>query len=209
MTREEFLGELERHLSCLQKDERDNAVAYYKEYLDEAGSEYEAEALMHLGSPESVAKRIIAEAGIPGGELPKPGSSMQYESLYRGEKIAVPEDKTPLHPGRVALTVAVMVVSFPLWITLFSIWLSFAVAQAVILAVFCFVGIAGPCQGIGQLIGGVASLGLYHIGCGLFCIGFLLLLSKPLDWLVKKSWQLLKKGFMCCVNGLLGKEAKA
>ncbi len=208
MTRDEFLGALERELAGLHHDERESALSYYREYLDEAGTENEADALEQLGSPESVAKRIIAEAGVSNEGMQRPQSGLDYGAIYRGEPL--PETESVSVPaGRVALAVVVMVMTSPLWITLFSLWLAFTVAQAAVLAALCFTGIAAPFQGIHELVQGMTSYGLFDLGCGLFCIGLVILLSRPLDFLVKKGWGLLKKGFLVCLNALLGKENKA
>lgn len=58
MNREHFLRELEYLLSDMAEDERETALEYYRDYLDEAGPEREAEILEHLGSPEKVAAEI-------------------------------------------------------------------------------------------------------------------------------------------------------
>ena len=62
MTSSEFLGALEQQLFVLTPDERESALSYYREYLEEAGTDERA-AIEALGSPQSVAERIIREIG--------------------------------------------------------------------------------------------------------------------------------------------------
>lgn len=62
MTSTEFLGALESSLYSLTPEERESALSYYREYLEEAGAD-EAAAIRALGSPQSVAERIIREIG--------------------------------------------------------------------------------------------------------------------------------------------------
>lgn len=58
MTKEEFLIRLKKKLSAIPKDEADEAIKYYEEYLSEA--ENIEEAIKDLGTPENVSAKIIA-----------------------------------------------------------------------------------------------------------------------------------------------------
>lgn len=60
MTREEFLKRLEDGLAYVVWDERENALQYYAEYIDDAGPEHEADALKELGDPDKLAADIRA-----------------------------------------------------------------------------------------------------------------------------------------------------
>lgn len=60
MNRVEFMGQLERLLYNLPDEERQDALAYYNDYFDEAGNEHEPEVLRELGSPGRVAAMIRA-----------------------------------------------------------------------------------------------------------------------------------------------------
>ncbi len=206
MTREEFLHALEQHLSCLQPEERQNAMAYYQEYLEEAGSEHEAEALEHLGSPESVAKRIIAETGT--AELPRGSAVPQYHFPTMGEMPAK-NAESPTSAGRIVLTVVVLVLTSPIWLTVWSLWLALVVSLGAILVSFCAVAVAAPIQAVLEFCRGMAVYGLYDLGCGLLFIGLVMLLQRPIHFLIRQSTVLLKKGFLLCVNSLLGKGDKA
>lgn len=62
MTREEFLQALRDKLAALPIEERDDAVKYYSEYLDEAGAENEQQAIDELGDIQRVANVIIANS---------------------------------------------------------------------------------------------------------------------------------------------------
>lgn len=65
MTREEFLSQLEIGLSGVAPEEKDNAMQYYREYLDDAGFENEMTVLQELGDPSKLAADIkaVSEAG--------------------------------------------------------------------------------------------------------------------------------------------------
>ena len=63
MTRNEFLTALRGRLSALPKEEQDAALKYYEEYFDEAESE--EDAARQLGSPDSIAEKILADYAPP------------------------------------------------------------------------------------------------------------------------------------------------
>ena len=58
MTKEQFLFQLEQLLLDLPQEEREEAIAYYREYFNDAGSEDEASIIEELGTPEKVAASI-------------------------------------------------------------------------------------------------------------------------------------------------------
>lgn len=59
MDKEYFLRELEFLLSDIAEEERQEALEYYRDYLEEAGPLQEQEVLRKLGRPEKVAAQII------------------------------------------------------------------------------------------------------------------------------------------------------
>jgi len=61
MTKTAFLAELHRRLSVMPLAEAEAAIAYYDEYLSEAGPENEAAAIADLGSPAQVATGILGD----------------------------------------------------------------------------------------------------------------------------------------------------
>ncbi|MDF2511736.1 MAG: hypothetical protein K0S04_1602 [Herbinix sp.] len=61
MTRLEFMKELESLLLDIPLDERNEALAYYNGYFDDAGEEQEEEIVKELGSPQKVAALIKAD----------------------------------------------------------------------------------------------------------------------------------------------------
>lgn len=61
MNRIEFLKELEDLLQGISVEERQDALAFYQNYFDDAGYENEAEVIRELGSPEKVAAIILTD----------------------------------------------------------------------------------------------------------------------------------------------------
>lgn len=61
MNRMEFIKELEYLLQDVPEEEREDAVGYYRDYLEEAGDEGEEQAILEFGSPERVAAIIRSD----------------------------------------------------------------------------------------------------------------------------------------------------
>ena len=76
MTRQEFMTALRDKLILLSPEEREDAVQFYEEYFDEAGTENEQAVLAELGSPEALAEKILSGEGkiVPKGQRSR-GSS--------------------------------------------------------------------------------------------------------------------------------------
>lgn len=62
MNRKTFIEKLAYLLQDIEDIEREEAIQYYEDYFDEAGSENEAQVINELGSPERVA--AIIKAGL-------------------------------------------------------------------------------------------------------------------------------------------------
>lgn len=61
MRKDEFLKQLEYLLQDIPDADKEEAVAYYRDYLEEAGSENEEQVIEEFGSPERVAAIIRAD----------------------------------------------------------------------------------------------------------------------------------------------------
>ena len=58
MSKNEFLDRLFELLSDISPDEREEALTYYREYIEDAGLENEEAILEEIGTPEEVASEI-------------------------------------------------------------------------------------------------------------------------------------------------------
>ena len=61
MSRREFMEELKKLLSGISDEEKDEALKYYEDYFEEAGSGNEEQVIQELGSPQKVAAMIKAD----------------------------------------------------------------------------------------------------------------------------------------------------
>lgn len=89
MRKEEFLERLDYLLSDLPEDERQEAMKYYRDYLEEAGPEHEEEVTSHFGSPEKVAAEI--RAGLAGNEESGEFTERGYQDERFREDYHVPD----------------------------------------------------------------------------------------------------------------------
>lgn len=64
MRKEEFLERLEMLLSDISEEEREEAMAFYRSYFDDAGVGNEARIIAELESPENVAETIKRDLGM-------------------------------------------------------------------------------------------------------------------------------------------------
>lgn len=85
MRKEEFLKQLEYLLQDVPDADKEEAMAYYRDYLEEAGSENEEQVIEEFGSPERVAAIIRADVT---GNL-KDGGSFT-EKGYEDERFRDP-----------------------------------------------------------------------------------------------------------------------
>ena len=65
MSRAEYMEQLAYLLQDVSEQEREEALAWYEAYFDEAGPEQEAKVIQELGSPEKIAAMI--KDGLNGG----------------------------------------------------------------------------------------------------------------------------------------------
>ncbi|WP_434309284.1 DUF1700 domain-containing protein [Hominifimenecus sp. rT4P-3] len=91
MTKEDFLKELEYMLQDLAEEEREEALQYYRDYLEDAGPEEEGAVLQELGSPARVAAMI--KAGLDGSEQGEFSESGYGDPRYDGPVYPVEERK--------------------------------------------------------------------------------------------------------------------
>lgn len=90
MDRTQFMKELEKLLCDISEGERQEALAYYNSYFDEAGPEMEASVIRELGSPGKVAaiiKADLEESNDAYAQYTENG----YEDLRENAESFVPE----------------------------------------------------------------------------------------------------------------------
>lgn len=184
MNRQEFIKILNDSLSSMPADERENAVNYYEEFLNEA--EDDEAAISKLGDPKSIAQQIIRESGTS-GEAPKQTGNV-------GE---VMKEKMK-DPMNLTLLILVVIFSAPLWMGLLGAAFGIVVAAIAVCCSLVFatgaVGIACAAAGL-YMLTVAAPVGLILIGVGLVSLSLMTLLFIPL---CKLCW----KGIVTAVKAI-------
>ncbi len=181
MDRASYLKKLRGKLHRLPAQELDAALAYYEEYLDEAGEENEQQVIQQLGSPSKVASQIMADFALKDFDTTPASTKKNMTTIWL---IILAILSAPLSLPILATAVALI-------ISLGAVVFSFVIAiVATILGIFL--------GGIVALISGFFVLtehwptALLFIGVGLIFTGLGVLLFPIIIRIVKKNWPCLR-----------------
>ncbi len=173
MSRAEFMKQLEAALSRVPKEERENAIAYYNEYFEEAGKEQEGEIIKSLGSPQRIASQIIAGIAVKKFESdPMPSVKKGVSAIWLvilsifAAPVALP----------IAIAIAACIFAFAVTITVVIFAMLLTVIAAFLAGIAC-VGVGFSDLVVQPLVGiGVLGLGSIMIGVSLLA-GMLVVLA--------------------------------
>ena len=213
MTRNEFLKQLEALLKDLPEHDRQDAMAYYEDYFEEAGPENEAALIQKLGSPHKVAETIKCETGFGENESGKNGLGGSAHGEYT--EYGYSDGREGVNPNTPAaghsqqqkqkqkrqiswpLIIVLLIFTSPIWGGLLSGLIG--AAAGIVAAIFgimvavaalVLVGIIGGfvCMavGIGELFV-TPALGLLLLGLGAVFLAIGLLLLLVVVWLFGKA----------------------
>lgn len=154
MSKEAWLKELETRLARLGEEEKNEALAYYREFFEESGDQTVPES---FGTPREAAARIAGELAL------KPEN---------------PSKKV----GLIALTAFAFPVAAPLGVALLAVAIALIVATLAVLGSLLIAGVAMAANGVLCLIYAFTvpffgSSMTFFLGCGLACIGLGVLLT--------------------------------
>lgn len=192
MNKIQFLLELDKKLSSLPVQEKEERLRFYSEMIEDRTEEglTEDEAVAAIGTVQDIGAQIIAE---------------------------YPTQVTTTNKKRSALTILLLILGSPVWISLlaaaFAVVLSLYISLwAVVISLWAgFVsvaacGIAGVAAGIGFACGGHVLPGIAVIGGGLTCAGLSILFFFGCKTATKASVILTRKFFACIKKCLSKKE---
>lgn len=174
MGRTEFLMELARRLDALPREEINKSLSFYAEMIDDRMEDgmSEAQAVQSMEDMDTIVQRIMGEA-VPAAE-------------------AAPPAPAAVRPRRGGLSIALIVLGFPVWFPLLAA--GFAVALAVYAVIWSLVA-ALYAMVLGLAVSGAAAVlasliklilwqvpsGLFFAGSGLIVLGLGVLLFKPVN----------------------------
>lgn len=191
MNTHEYINELKIQLRKMNDDDREDAIAYYFEYLAEAGPEGAKDAMDRLGTPAELAAGIRADQAMLEFEDPSEGGATVQKgvkAVWLAGLAAVPRT---ILAGFV--TVIVIIVFFAVIIALFAT--SVGLIGGGIIGIIGFAGLMS--------IGG-AAVAVFYLGCGLALGGLGFLLFRASIWCSKH----LLHGIAAVFNGIRRKREK-
>lgn len=181
MTKEQFLFQLEQKLLDIPGDERAEAMEYYRDYFNDAGSENEEQVIAELGSADKVAASIKEglrsgkeDAGTVGQPPQMRGTAKSFSEANRDRRQTDSRSKW-------ILIILVAVFTFPFWIgaagVIFGVFVAVLATvfglllAAVALAAAGFVaGVICMIVGIVRFFTGGLVTGLMTVGAGLLLL---------------------------------------
>ena len=107
MTRQEYMEELKKYLKRLPKEDYDNAIEYFSEYFDEAGSENEQQVMEELGEPREAARELLLnllQESVGGGKDSTGGKNGSTAgSRFRCPGVGVQQGRMPMIPQKISV----------------------------------------------------------------------------------------------------------
>ncbi len=168
MDKQTFLRRLEEGLRQLPPEEREDILAYHREYFQDAGPEQEAKVIQELGDPDLLARRLLSEYGEQPPASPPPPSQPQPEA---------PKKKRPSGVLVAILAVLAAPIALPLAAALGAVAIALAVAALSVALALMAVIVGVLVTGIALVALGFSALLLYPpaalvvLGAGLVCCG--------------------------------------
>lgn len=174
MNKNDFITSLKRRLKHLPKEDFEDAIAYYTEYIEEMGADAQSDVTSKLGTPEDAAREIIAnctEKHI--NDQKEKGSIKNSTAIIRMTILAILASPIaiPLAAAAIAL-LAVILCTFIILILSFGV-MGISLTGSGILLLFSILFAAGIAQ---KLV--CCGLGFCFLGFGILLILATILLSK-------------------------------
>ena len=214
MTKEQFLFQLEQKLLDIPEDERAEAMEYYRDYFNDAGSENEEQVIAELGSPDKVAASIKEglragreDAGTVGQPPQTRGTAKSFCEANRDRKQTDSRSKW-------ILIILVAIFTFPFWIGI--VGALFGILVAIVAVIFSLLVAAVALAGVGVVVGLICfivgivrfftggpvsglmtvSAGLLLFAMGCLCTAALIfVLGQVIPWMLRGLSNLLHNGF--------------
>lgn len=169
MTREEYISELRARISHLPTEEREAAMRYYIEYLQDASDKTMEQIIEELGTPRQVAERIIAECfGTGQGSRRNDTGCLVSALALVTSPVWIPLLFAAAVTGAVLLFVAVLLV------------LVFGVVSIALVGAGIWSMTVYPATGIAALGGALICAGLTVL-----CIVGFMTLKSGIQWVVR------------------------
>lgn len=211
MNKNEYLDRLSRLLADISYEEHEEALSYYREYLEDAGAENEQRVIEELGTPEQLAQEIregLLAKGEPskrqGKPINAPDLSPNENSTYNyhyhegdSSNSNTAKAKQEKNNSNIILIIIVLILTSPIWFSLACTAISvvFACIVAIAAIAICLgaAGIVCVTTGFALMVSGILTFvpltavnileGAALIGAGLVVLALGILLIILTVWL--------------------------
>lgn len=159
MNRTEYIVELKKCLKDVNESDKEDALRYCAEYLDEAGEDHEQQAMEELGKPAKFAAQIKADVAIRSTD----------------SKVEEKGKRAVHNIWAIFLGIFAMPIALPLLVAAVVLLFAFFIVIICLIIAAILVGVAGVIASIAFLLSfvvlpfGVDSL--IRLGGGFLCLG--------------------------------------
>lgn len=181
----DYIKEVDRLIGQLTTGEQQDVVEYYREYLLDAGIETYQQAVDELGTPRSLARKVLADYSIRLSEQSQQasGSSRTAAQAAKGNVktvwlIILALLSTPV-------TIPILIVVVALLFAMVAVLGSLIVAAFAIFLSIVALGVVAVVIGL-WVIWQTPWTGLFYLGMGLLALGGSLLAWLILKWIGSK-----------------------
>ena len=205
--REQFLNELERLLCNISREERDEAMAFYRSYFEDAGENNEENIIKELESPEKVAESICESLGDETATAEERyGQNLAYRNVqYSGNMAGAVQtpQKKETNVAAVVLLVVVLVLTSPIWLSVFAVILA---VLATVVAVVISALVAGGVIAVASftvMAAGSTAAGFLSLGIAFLLLALGILVGIACVWIFGKGVPALCKGTVKLVKKIV------
>ncbi len=205
--REQFLNELERLLCNISREERDEAMAFYRSYFEDAGENNEENIIKELESPEKVAESICESLGDETATAEERyGQNLAYRNVqYSGNMAGAVQtpQKKETNVAAVVLLVVVLVLTSPIWLSVFAVLLAvLATVVAVVISALVAGGVIAVAS-FAVMAAGSTAAGFLSLGIAFLLLALGILVGIACVWIFGKGVPALCKGTVKLVKKIV------
>lgn len=177
--RQKYISELEKYLAPLTDDERQDALDFYNEYIEDAGYDNYQQIVHELGNPRQLSHKILADYSIKANdEEVKQGRTASPHSNWRVFWLVLVAIITS--PITFALSLGALMVLFAAFAAVFGIGIGIL---GTLVGLFFATGVLFY-TGVGVIVTAPMT-GIFYLGTGIAMLGFLLLCIPLGYWIIR------------------------
>ncbi len=175
MKRREFMKQLEDRLVDLSPNDRQEALSYYQDYLDDAGIGMEDSVPEEIGSPEDISKQIIRSILNPDTDfMAEENVSEKTPARYiKVEKKKEQKNGMDDRNTKIVLIVLIVLATSPIWTSVLGVALGIIAADIGLIVGGISMAVLGISIIVSQMAAGT-GLVVTGIACIITAIGVLL-----------------------------------